>query len=137
MGMNRIYDDVDAEEPVTVTLDFSDLQPVEIPFAWAGKHHVLTEASADAKVKWQNAQMRATRTTGQGEDMSVVGFDGLADVEPLLVSRCLYNCDPNKPGELPILKGSNPPVPDERMLVPLKHLLAWPDRVVWLHRRGG
>lgn len=60
---------------------------VEIPVSIRGVAYVLKEASGDAAAKYRNACLRATRV---GKDGKFSAVDGIADVEPLLVSLCLF-----------------------------------------------
>jgi len=68
------------------SLDFSTLEIIELEIAIDSKTYLLREASGDASVKYRNACLSATKV----KDGKVSGFDGLADVEPLLISFCLY-----------------------------------------------
>jgi hypothetical protein len=65
---------------------FDSLEPQEVPVTIAGKQYVLREASEDVACKFRNAAMRAARMT----EGKVVGVDGLADAEPVLVGGCLF-----------------------------------------------
>jgi len=84
-----------------------DLQPRQIKVEIGDKSYVLKEASEDAAAKYQNALFRSTTL---GPDMKPVKVDGLADIEPLLVSLCLYDGEEN--------------------LVPLDVIRSWPARIV-------
>lgn len=84
-----------------------DLQPRQIEVQIGDKSYVLKEASEDAAAKYQNALFRSTTL---GPDMKPVKVDGLADIEPLLVSLCLYDGEGN--------------------LVPLDVIRSWPARIV-------
>lgn len=100
-------------------IDFGDLQPTVIPVKYGGKLYFLTEASVGAAVAFRNATTRAARVL----DNKVQGFDGLADAEPILISKCLYA---EKDGKLPV----NPDgTPDSQYLVPLEVLMRWPNQV--------
>lgn len=74
----------------TTPMDFPDLERVLIPVKLGKKNYVLAEASEDAAVKYNNASMKATKFNEEGKAVSV---DGVADVEPLLVSMCLFEAD--------------------------------------------
>lgn len=63
-----------------------DLQPVEVPFTYQKVNYVLVEADADTTVKWRNELTRAATM----KDGQVVSVRNMADVEPYLVSMCLY-----------------------------------------------
>lgn len=67
------------------SLDYEDLPPVTIPVNYRGKKYILHQADEGMACTFRNAQARAARMT----DGKVTGVDGIADVEPLLVSLCL------------------------------------------------
>lgn len=98
--------------------DFDDLAPIEIPVRIAGVAYILREASEAAACKWRNHQLKATRMA----DGKVTGMDGMADAEPLLVSLCL--CQTNPDGTLKLDPQRNP------ANVPLALVLSWPARIV-------
>lgn len=81
---------LDKSFELAIRLD--DLEPIEIPFTYKGIEYVMVEASADAGVKYRNCAMRAAKMT----DGKVVGLDGAANVEPLLVSLCAFRVDGEK-----------------------------------------
>jgi hypothetical protein len=89
--------------------DFSSLQPVEEPIKILGKDYIVREASEAAATSWRNHSIAATKI----DDGKTVGFSGLADAEPLLVSLCLF--ENNGHGMIG---------------VPLETVLAWPSRIV-------
>lgn len=72
---------------LSADLVFDNILPVEVPVSVAGKKYVLREASGDAACRYRNALLKSTRLGPEGKP-SVI--DGLADVEPLLVSLCLF-----------------------------------------------
>jgi hypothetical protein len=67
-------------------LDFSDLEPVEIPFEYQGKKYLLKEASGAAAKKFQNE--RLGRIT-YGSNGKIEGFKNIADLAPMLVTMCV------------------------------------------------
>lgn len=92
--------------------DFNfSLDEQSFPLTIAGDSYVIVEASEEAAKKYKNTAMRATKFSDKGKPS---GVDGLADVEPLLVSMCLF-----KVGE----RG-------DRQSVSLSTILKWPHRVV-------
>jgi hypothetical protein len=105
-----------------VEMNFDDLTLTEIPVTYRGRRYVLTEASGDAVCRWRNALLRATKL---GPDGKPVAIEGLADAEPLLVSRCLYV--PDKDGRLRLTPHG---FPDPNYLVPLEDVRGWEGRVV-------
>jgi hypothetical protein len=77
-------------DPAANTFDFGDLAPVETTVKWKGEEYVLTEASTDAATRYKNLAMKSAKMS----DAKVIGVDGLADAEPLLVSLCLFRLNP-------------------------------------------
>jgi len=67
-----------------------DLTPIEIPYKIGDKEYVLQEAMSDAAVKWRNASIACTK---YGADGNPQGFSKLGDLEPLLVSLCLFEVE--------------------------------------------
>jgi hypothetical protein len=91
-------------------LDFSDLEVIELTIPIFDKVFILREASGDAGTKYKNACLNAMKVT-KGQ---VAGFNRLADVEPLLISFCLfYKNDDGTRGTL----------------VPIDKIRAWPYKV--------
>ena len=94
---------------------FESLEPVTFPFKIKDAktnsfiQYYLREATEDAAVKYRNAAMRAARFT----DGKLSSVEGVADVEPLLVSLCLYQITPK--GDVP---------------VQLATIRGWPARIV-------
>lgn len=93
-------------------VDFSDLATIEITKNIGGKTYVIREASGDAACRYRNAQSKALKYN----DGKVVASEGLADVDPLLVSMCLF--------EITGPKGAEKYTP-----VPVAQIRAWPHRV--------
>lgn len=86
--------------------DFDNLVSAEIPVKVAGSSYTLKEASGKAAGTYRNACMAAITIGPTGK---ATAMKNLADVEPLLVSLCLF--DEN---------GRN---------VPLSTITAWPARI--------
>lgn len=95
-----------------MSLNFDGFTLVEIPVTILGKKYLIREASGDAACKYRNAVFKSTT---MGPDGKPVKIEGLADVQPLLVSLCLY------------LVGENGEV---GQLVPLSVVRSWPDRII-------
>jgi len=91
-------------------LDFDALEPIELPVKYKGKNYVLREATGEASVAYRNARLDCTQYNESGEISSI---RGLASIEPLLVSLCLFKVNP---------AGSVEPVTVEE-------LSSWPARV--------
>lgn len=103
-----------------VPIEFDSLAPIEVPATIAGKQYLLREASEDAACKYRNAAMRAARFNDRGKVSSI---EGVADVEPLLVSLCLFELT----GDGKCHLGHT--VPGERP-VPIDELRRWPAKRV-------
>lgn len=69
-------------------LDLGSLDPIEIEVKIDGEIYKIKEASGDAACKYRNAMLACTTL---GPDGKPTNIEGMADVEPLLVSLCLYN----------------------------------------------
>ena len=69
-----------------INLDFSDLQPIEIPFEYNGKKYILREASGAVAKRFNNERTNRVKygLTGRAES-----FRDIADLAPLLVSLCV------------------------------------------------
>lgn len=79
----------------------------EVPVMISGKSYTLKEASGEAACIYRNTMLKCTRLGVDGKPSSV---DGLADIEPLLVSLCLFDSSGNQ--------------------VPVKTVRSWPSKVV-------
>ena len=81
-------------------LNLDDVLPVEVPVQYGGKAYLLKEATGDASCRWRNA---ALKTAKLGPDGKPVSLEGVADLDPLLVSLCLFEPD-GKPVPLPVIR---------------------------------
>jgi len=102
-------------------LNYDDLEPQSRVVSFRKNKYILTEASADAAAKYRNASMKSMRTNEAGK---IIGVEGLADGEIVLVSQCLFYADKN--GELRLDEFGNP---DRRHLVPEAHIRGWPNKI--------
>ena len=102
---------------IPTSINFDDLAPVQIPVTVKGVKYLLCEASGDAATKWRNANVAAARY----DDGKMVGVDGIANSEPLLVSLCL--CETNPDGGVKYNKQGDP------CFVPIRTIRAWPARI--------
>lgn len=84
-----------------------DLLTQKIPVTIDGVKYELREATGGAACRYRNA---CVACTSFGPDGKPNGVHDIADVEPLLVSLCLYT--------------------EQGQPVPLKTVLGWPARVV-------
>jgi hypothetical protein len=82
-------------------LAFDDLTLREVPVRLGGQAYVLREASVAAACQYRNAILRAGRF---GADGKVQAYEDLADIEPLLVSLCLFEADGGRPVSLATVK---------------------------------
>lgn len=83
--------------------DFDDLTPQFKPVKYLKKQFVVKEARGRAVVAYRNSAMRAAKM----KDQEIVGIDGLADSEIVLVAACLFEVRPDilindKPKELTV-----------------------------------
>jgi hypothetical protein len=94
-----------------------DLEPIEIPIKIGGKSYILREASEGAAVGYRNLVMKAARMS----EGKIVGIDGAADVEPYLVSQCVFETD---------REGRVRQIGDRLVNVHINTVRSWPSRVV-------
>lgn len=84
-------------------LDFSDLKPVQIPVKLPavyanGSTFMLCEASAGAAKAYRNAATKMAKFTMDGDKPKVTGIGDIGNLEPIVVSECLFRVGGN--GEL-------------------------------------
>jgi len=91
-------------------LVFADLDLIEIPVEIGDKRYILREANGVVACKYRNAILACAKMEGG----KAAGFEGLADVEVLLVSLCLFRVQED---------GSTTPIA-------IKDVQGWPNRVV-------
>lgn len=94
----------------TTPMNFDDLTPIEIPVSIGVKQYVLCEATGTAGVAFNNARTKGIKFSNEGKPNSI---SGVADVEPLLVSLCLFET----------VEGGRKPVP-------ITTVQSWPYRVM-------
>lgn len=70
----------------TVTLDFSNITPVEIPTIIGGENYVLKEATGEVAKLFQNARLNKVKF----EDGKPTSIGNIAEIEPYLVSLCIF-----------------------------------------------
>lgn len=83
--------------PKYAPIDFGTLEEIEIPVKIKGKdgkvrEYILREASGEAVVQYRNAMFQRTTLGPEGKPTKLQGF---GDVEPLLVSLCLFETTAN------------------------------------------
>lgn len=91
-------------------LQFDDLALIRLPVSIGSLKYVLREASGEVACEYRNAQLACTQI---GENGKAVSIQGIADVELLLVSRCIFRLDGDR--EVP---------------VSISEVATWPSRVV-------
>ena len=97
-------------------LDFGeeiDLQPKRATAKIGGRMHIVKEANGGVAKQYKNACMRGTKM----DDGKIVGMEGLADAEYLLVSLCTFSVDTLGDGS----KLERP--------VPQKIVESWPNHI--------
>lgn len=72
----------------TEPIVFDSLTPVEVPVTIAGESYTLREATGETAVQYRDAMLACTTLGPEGKPTII---SGLAGVEPLLVSLCLYD----------------------------------------------
>ena len=85
-------DKTEKKKPVIADLVFDDLEPVEVSVSIGGNPYILREASGGAACQYRNALIECTKL---GPGGIPTALKGIASVEPLLVSLCLFD-DKNK-----------------------------------------
>ncbi len=83
-----------------------DLSVIEIPVNIENKKYILREASGAAACSYRNAMIECTQL---GPDGKPTKLKGIANVEPLLVSLCLFD--------------------DKNKRVPVATIQSWPSRI--------
>ena len=68
--------------------DFDSLEVIEIPVKMGGETYTLREASGDAAFKYRNMAMKCTKLGPDGKPSAV---ENIADIEPFLLSQCLFD----------------------------------------------
>lgn len=100
--------ELNGHSPSPDGFEFEDLEPKVFPVRIKSrgpdgqplvKNYVLKSASSGAAVKYRNACSKAARLDGQPGQLRVVGFDGLADTEVLLVQLCTFEVWTKPSGE--------------------------------------
>lgn len=87
--------------------DDGDSELKTIPVRFRGRDYVLREATAEAAARYRNAFFQC----GKMVDGKVVGMEGMADLEHLLVSLCLLETA-------------------DGQTVPKEEVATWPSRIV-------
>lgn len=87
--------------------------------------YILKEATGEDARVYRNTITSGTRFTKSGDPSHV---EGIADAEPLLVSRCLFRVTIDEGIESEMLRLGNFTVADEP--VPLAEIKTWPSRVL-------
>lgn len=110
------------------------LEPKQVPVKIGGVEYILLEAGAAEAIQYRNAKARAVRM----KDGEVVGWEGTADIEAMMVSLCLYNTVPDKRegSFVRVLPTKDDGSPNLDFRVPLHKVLSFrPSVVASLFRR--
>ncbi len=75
-------------------IDFSDLTSIEVPVNIKGTKYVLLEATGEVATKYLNFRMSKIKFTSDGKPNST---QNIGDIEPFLVSMCLFLEEGRKP----------------------------------------
>ena len=70
----------------TSDMVFDSIEPIEIRITIAGKQYILREADDAAVTAYRNSQVRSARVV----DGKFTGMGDVANSEPLLLSKCLF-----------------------------------------------
>ena len=92
-------------------LNFDSLSLIEVPVTIEGKRYVLREASGDVACKYRNALMTGTQMEGK----RVTKIGSMADAEPLLVAKCLFEVGEDELGRKAVNVGT---------------VITWPNRII-------
>ncbi len=87
-------------------MEFDSATLREVPITIGEKKYILREADGDAATAWRNAKSEAITLSSKGKP---IGAKGIANSDPVLLSRCLFDCENNR--------------------IPLKEILSWPDKI--------
>jgi hypothetical protein len=99
------------EIPSEVSFSDDDLKPKCIPVTIGSMKCIMREASAEATISYKNGMMACTRLGPDGRPATI---NGLADLDPKLLSACLIQQlegNKEKPVDIAVIR-------------------KWPDRVV-------
>ena len=75
------------------SIDLGDISLIEIQYTIGGVDYILKEASGDAACQYRNALFKDIQLGPEGKPSKI---GNMADVEPLLVSLCLFNPEGRK-----------------------------------------
>ncbi len=104
------------------SIDFDDLERIEVPVKYGGKKYLLRECPEFGAVKMRAAAARSTRTDANGKPVDPDGGGGFA---ALLVSFCL--CETVGEGDqLAVKQGED----GRAVTVPLATIDGWPSHIV-------
>ncbi len=77
-------------------LNFDDIAPIEIKVTIQNEKYVLEEATGQVATKYLNARLGKIKFN----DGKASSLQGIADIEPFLVSMCLFKLDFGATGEV-------------------------------------
>lgn len=113
----------------TEPIVYATIARIEIPVTIGKERYILTEADGDAATRYRSASIRGVEMV-IGEDGSRTSrhLDQIAEVEPVLISRCLYIADPSNTDEF-ILRLDKTGNPDNSYLVPITVIKRLPSKM--------
>ena len=114
--------------PSLIFTDTQDTTLIELPVQIDKRHFLLREANGDIACKYRNALIKRVTFGPQGNAQSI---DGLADIEPLLISWCLIEVAVDEVGQPTAERIGPPSLSDIRSWKPriLKHLYEEAKRI--------
>lgn len=101
-------------------LVFDSVDLSVVPVTIAGMEYLLREPSADIAAKYRNAAAKCAKSQFVDGRVSGMSMDGIGDIEPLLVSMCLFE------------RTAQHSLEDKGILVQvsLATVRSWPSRIV-------
>jgi len=108
--------------------DFDNLEVIKFPVKYRGNWYVGIEANGETGQRYHNANFAAVRALREGQ----AGEDkGLADVELMLVGRCLYTASQVEPNQGEFFEWGGEPIWLEiDKAVGREVVKSWPVRVI-------
>lgn len=95
---------------------FDSIELIQVPVVLQGKRYVLQEPSFFAGCRYRDALINRSKTDDDG---NIVSYDGISDVEIVLVSECLFE-DLRDAEDAPPVLGNK---------VSKEVIGLWPDRI--------
>ncbi len=70
-----------------LAIDFGDITPIVVSVTINQERYELREATGDVACRYRNALLKCTQLGPEGKPQKI---EGMADIEPFLVSMCLF-----------------------------------------------